>query len=138
MNMNMTTCRLCHKTNYEDRSAMVRVGTRHNVHWKCKLERLRDKEARIAWLRTLTPYQLAQAPALLMDANGLFEFVTDAIKLIVEAKPAVHNARCKDCGSTGHNTGSNTCDGPRCVCGIGDDLLDISRHAVDCPMRLAQ
>ena len=75
--MDLQTCRLCHKSNFEDRSAMVKIGTRHSVHWKCKFDRLPDRDARIAWLQSLPKHRLVQAPALLLDANGRFEFVAN-------------------------------------------------------------
>lgn len=74
------TCRICHQTTYDTPDAMVRVGVRHSVHWKCKFNSLPDREARVAWLRSLRSHQLKQAPALLLVNNGLYEFVSSVIQ----------------------------------------------------------
>lgn len=78
--MDFRTCRICHRTTYDTPDAMIRVGPRHNIHWKCKLNGLPNREARVEWLRSLRPHQLAQAPALLLVNNGLYEFVSSVME----------------------------------------------------------
>ncbi len=60
----LQTCRICKKGNWEDRSPMVRVGTRHSVHLKCKMDKLPDKEARQKWLQSLPQFKIER---LLVD-----------------------------------------------------------------------
>jgi predicted component of type VI protein secretion system len=77
-----------------------------------------------------------------LQASQLAGKAPDTVLGIAETANNLNGSRankaCEDCGSTGHNTGSNTCDGPQCRCGIGDDLLSVGRHAVGCPMRVTK
>ena len=74
------TCRICHKADYEDNSAMVKVGPRHSVHWQCKFDGLKDRDARIEWLQSLPKHALVRVPCLLLDRDGLYEFVSNWVR----------------------------------------------------------
>ena len=80
--MNIQTCRLCHKADWESSAPMVRVGLRHSVHLKCKMDRLPSKEARQAWLRSFPKLVVLGAVIDLQEYgdNALAQFCTAAIQ----------------------------------------------------------
>lgn len=95
MSVRLQTCRLCNKANYEDGTCMVRIGTRHSVHVHCKMDRLKTKEERAAWLFAL-PLRGWQREQLLEELAlddacglhpGLYVFVRDTF---AQGETAMH------------------------------------------------
>jgi len=91
------TCRICRKADYEDNSAMVRVGVRHNAHWKCKLERLPDINARKEWIQSLPKHQLVTIPFLLLESHGLYGFVSKWVREMEREENMKALAKDKTC-----------------------------------------
>jgi hypothetical protein len=64
------TCRICKETAFGLRSetGMVKYSVRHNAHWSCFL-----KTKGADGLRSLSAWQVGQAPYFLLKEHGLLQ-----------------------------------------------------------------